>query len=139
MLPMTVLRRFDCVLAGTKERVVAEYQRSKGGKLQGDALDTKLNKASGQRFHNHSALDFAKLKGDPDNINKHLVSYIKGFSANVQRTDRHMTQWKRDSTHVVTSLSNRTISSSAFFRSASISARDGDGVNTWKCRLKLIS
>lgn len=85
MLPMTVLRRFDCVLAGTKEKVVTEYQRSKGGKLQGDALDTKLNRAAGQRFHNHSPLDFAKLKGDSDNINKHLVSYIKGFSANVQR------------------------------------------------------
>jgi type I restriction enzyme M protein len=25
------------------------------------------------------------LKGDPDNINKHLVSYVKGFSTNVQR------------------------------------------------------
>ena len=85
MLPMTVLRRFDCVLAPTKNKVVAEYERSKGGKLTGDALDTKLNKAAGQRFHNHSPLDFAKLKGDPDNINKHLVSYIKGFSANVQR------------------------------------------------------
>ena len=85
MLPMTVLRRFDCVLAPTKAKVVAEYGRSKGGKLAGDALDTKLNKAAGQRFHNHSALDFEKLKGDPDNINKHLVSYIKGFSTNVQR------------------------------------------------------
>jgi type I restriction enzyme M protein len=85
MLPMTVLRRFDCVLAQTKDKVVAEYERSKGGKLAGDALDTKLNKVAGERFHNHSPLDFAKLKGDPDNINKHLVSYIKGFSANVQR------------------------------------------------------
>jgi type I restriction enzyme M protein len=85
MLPMTVLRRFDCVLAPTKNKVVAEYERSKGGKLAGDALDTKLNKAASQRFHNHSPLDFEKLKGDPDNINKHLVSYIKGFSANVQR------------------------------------------------------
>src|SRR3972149_5017274 len=80
MLPMTVLRRFDCVLAPTKAKVVAEYERSKGGKLSGDALDTKLNKAADQRFHNHSPLDFAKLKGDPDNISKHLVSYIKGFS-----------------------------------------------------------
>jgi type I restriction enzyme M protein len=85
MLPMTVLRRFDCVLAPTKNKVIAEHERSKGGKLTGDALDTKLNKVAGQRFHNHSSLDFAKLKGDPDNINKHLVSYIKGFSANVQR------------------------------------------------------
>lgn len=85
MLPMTVLRRFDCVLRHTKPKVVAEYQRVRGGKLSGDALDTKLNKIADQRFHNHSPLDFEKLKGDPDNINKHLVSYIKGFSTNVQR------------------------------------------------------
>ncbi|MBN1961255.1 MAG: SAM-dependent DNA methyltransferase [Deltaproteobacteria bacterium] len=85
MLPMTVLRRFDCVLAPTKAKVIKDFERSKGSKLIGDALDTKLNKAAGQRFHNHSPLDFAKLKGDPDNINKHLVSYIQGFSANVQR------------------------------------------------------
>jgi type I restriction enzyme M protein len=85
MLPMTVLRRFDCVLAPTKGKVVAEYERSKGGKLAGDALDTKLNKVAGQRFHNHSPLDFAKLKGDPDNIHAHLRHCIKGFSANVQR------------------------------------------------------
>lgn len=85
MLPMTVLRRFDCVLAPTKSKVLAELSRCKGSKLTGDALDTKLNKAAGQRFHNHSPLDFGKLKGDPDNINKHLVSYIKGFSNNVQR------------------------------------------------------
>ena len=84
MLPMTVLRRFDCVLAPTKAKVLAEHERRKGGKLEGDALDTMLNKAAGQRFHNHSPLDFEKLKGDPDNIEKHLVSYIKGFSANVR-------------------------------------------------------
>jgi type I restriction enzyme M protein len=85
MLPLTVLRRFDCVLEPTKAKVVAEYERAQGGKLSGDALDTRLNKVAGQRFHNHSKFDFAKLKGDPDNINRHLVSYIKGFSANVQR------------------------------------------------------
>ncbi len=85
MLPMTVLRRFDCVLAETKARVVSAHEKHKGGKLAGDALDTTLNKVAGQRFHNHSPLDFEKLKGDPDNINKHLVSYLKGFSANVRR------------------------------------------------------
>lgn len=84
MLPMTVLRRFDCVLAPTKARVLAEYERSKE-KFTGEALDARLNKAAGQRFHNHSPLDFEKLKGDPDHIAQHLVSYIKGFSANVRR------------------------------------------------------
>jgi len=88
MLPMTVLRRFDCVLAGTKEKVLATFQKNKAkpdSKLTGDALDRVLDKAAGQRFHNHSPLDFAKLKGDPDHIDKHLVSYINGFSANVRR------------------------------------------------------
>ncbi len=84
MLPMTVLRRFDCVLAPTKTQVLAEHARRQGGRLNDDALDTLLDRAAGQRFHNHSPLDFEKLKGDPDNIDKHLVSYIKGFSANVR-------------------------------------------------------
>lgn len=84
MLPMTVLRRFDCVLAPTKTKVLTEYEKRKGGRLSDDALDRLLNKASGQRFHNHSPLNFETLKGDPDNIEKHLVSYIKGFSANVR-------------------------------------------------------
>ena len=84
MLPMTVLRRFDCVLAPSKQKVLAEYEKRKG-KLTGEALDTVLDKAAGQRFHNHSPLTFEKLKGDPDNIEKHLVSYIKGFSSSVRR------------------------------------------------------
>ncbi|MEN6427287.1 MAG: class I SAM-dependent DNA methyltransferase [Phycisphaerales bacterium] len=85
MLPMTVLRRFDCVLAPTKAKVLAAYERKKGGKLEGEALDRTLNEVAGQRFHNHSPLDFEKLKGDPDHIAEHLVSYIQGFSTNVRR------------------------------------------------------
>ena len=84
MLPMTVLRRFDCVLAPTKPKVLLEYEKRQGGRLNNDALDRILNNAAGQRFHNHSPLDFERLKGDPDNIEKHLVSYIQGFAANVR-------------------------------------------------------
>ena len=84
MLPMTVLRRFDCVLAPTKARVLAEHARRKGGKVEGTALDLRLNRTAGQRFHNRSPLDFQKLTGDPDNIERHLVSYINGFSGNVR-------------------------------------------------------
>ena len=84
MLPMTVLRRFDCVLAPTKKKVLTEYERRKDSKFTADALDKVLNKASGERFHNHSSLTFEKLKGDPDHIEKHLVNYIEGFSRNVR-------------------------------------------------------
>ncbi|MEB3149815.1 MAG: class I SAM-dependent DNA methyltransferase [Sphaerospermopsis sp.] len=82
MLPMTVLRRFDCVLASTKPQVLAEYDKRKDT-LTGDALDARLNAVAKQRFHNRSELDFQQLKGDPDNIDQHLISYIKGFSKNV--------------------------------------------------------
>ena len=85
MLPLTVLRRFDSVLAPTKAKVLAEYDKRKDTKLNDDAIDRFLNRAAGQRFHNHSPLDFQRLKGDPDHIEKHLVGYIKGFSANVRR------------------------------------------------------
>jgi type I restriction enzyme M protein len=83
MLPMTVLRRFDCVLEPTKAAVLRKLDQVKA-KYKDEALDKVLNKAAGQRFHNHSPLTFEKLKGDPDNIEKHLVSYIKGFSSNVR-------------------------------------------------------
>lgn len=87
MLPMTVLRRFDCVLAPTKQQVLAEAAKWEE-KFKGNdaALDPILNKAAGKgfRFHNRSPLDFEKLKGDPDNIDKHLISYIESFSKNVR-------------------------------------------------------
>lgn len=84
MLPMTVLRRFDCVLEGKKDSVLEKYGKLKG-KFDGEALDTMLNKAAGQKFHNHSKLTFEKMRGAPDNIAKDLVSYIKGFSTNVRK------------------------------------------------------
>ena len=84
MLPLTVLRRFDCVLAPTKPAVVKRYEQVRD-RYKGEALDRVLDKVAGQRFHNHSPLDFAKLKGDPDHVEKHLLSYIQGFSANVRR------------------------------------------------------
>ena len=84
MLPMTVLRRFDCVLASRKPMVLAEYERLKARGIEGQALDGRLNRVAGQRFHNHSDLDFEKLKSDPDNVDEHLISYIQGFSINVR-------------------------------------------------------
>lgn len=85
MLPMTVLRRFDCVLAPTKPQVLAKYDSVRNNpNFQGEALDKLLNSASGQRFHNRSPLDFEKLKGDPNNIDQHLIDYIKGFSKNIR-------------------------------------------------------
>jgi type I restriction enzyme M protein len=84
MLPLVVLRRFDCVLENTKAAVLQAHEKYKD-KLKGDALDSILNKVSGQRFHNHSPLTFDRLTGDSVHIDQHLVSYINGFSENVRK------------------------------------------------------
>ena len=87
MLPMTVLRRFDCVLEPTKEAVIKRWHVLKDGKVSN--LDRLLNQVAGGGkdlgFHNHSELDFQRLKGDPDNIGRHLTDYIAGFSDNVRK------------------------------------------------------
>ncbi len=87
MLPMTILRRFDCLLEPTKEAVLNRWRTLKDGKVRN--IDPILNKVAGGGadlgFHNHSELDFKRLKGDPDNIGRHLADYIAGFSENVRR------------------------------------------------------
>jgi type I restriction enzyme M protein len=89
MLPLTVLRRFDAVLAPTKETVLKRHdQLSAKGIANIDAILNNLAKddeGNALGFHNHSHLDFQKLKGDPDNIGRHLVDYINGFSENVRK------------------------------------------------------
>lgn len=89
MLPLTVLRRFDAVLANSKEAVLKRHDELKTKKIVDvDAILNNLAKDEDGRslgFHNHSQLDFQKLKGDPDNIGRHLQDYINGFSENIRK------------------------------------------------------
>jgi type I restriction enzyme M protein len=82
VLPMAVLRRFDCVLAPTKEQVLTKYEALKNSSLQN--IDLILNRVSGQEFSNTSKYDFEKLLADPDNIANNLRNYINGFSKNAR-------------------------------------------------------
>lgn len=88
MLPLTVLRRFDAVLAPTKAKVLKRHEELKAKKIPNiDAVLNNLAKDEDGKalgFHNHSQLDFQKLKGDPDHIGRHLEDYINGFSENVR-------------------------------------------------------
>lgn len=88
MLPLTVLRRFDAVLAPTKAAVLQKHvELSAKGIANTDAVLNNLAKnedGTPLGFHNHSQLDFHKLKGDPDNIGRHLADYIAGFSENIR-------------------------------------------------------
>lgn len=81
ILPFTVLRRLDCVLAPSKNAVLKKFEEFKA-KL--DDLSGILKKASGYNFYNTSKYDFEKLLDDPNNIKLNLIDYINGFSPNVR-------------------------------------------------------
>ncbi|MFI9653284.1 class I SAM-dependent DNA methyltransferase [Guyparkeria sp. GHLCS8-2] len=89
MLPMTVLRRLDCVLAPTKEQMLEEYEKLKARGHKDNALHRALaTKASKDRRHplyNISPYTFEKLLADPENIASNLTSYIHGFSKTARK------------------------------------------------------
>jgi type I restriction enzyme M protein len=82
ILPLTVLRRLDCVLAPTKEKVLETQAKLSKTDLQN--LDAQLRRASGFAFYNTSRYDFDKLLADPPNLAENLRNYIAGFSENMR-------------------------------------------------------
>ena len=80
ILPLTVIRRFDCILADTKDAVLAKYETVKNLPMR----DVLLRKASGKAFYNTSKFTFERLLDDPDNIEANFRDYLNGFSENVQ-------------------------------------------------------
>ena len=82
ILPLTVLRRLDCVLAPTKEKVLRRKEELRGKGLQD--LDAQLRRASGFAFYNTSRYDFDKLRADAPQLAANLRNYIAGFSPNMR-------------------------------------------------------
>lgn len=81
VLPFTLMRRLDCMLEPTKDRVVEEYEKRKD---QGLAYDSFLMDLSGRKFYNTSPWNFRKLLGDPNNIRRNLNNYVEGFSDQIR-------------------------------------------------------
>ncbi|WP_174615171.1 type I restriction-modification system subunit M [Virgibacillus ihumii] len=82
ILPMAVLRRFDAVLADTKEAVLKENEKYQS--LPESTRDEILNRTAKQGFNNTSLFDLKKLLTDPDNIADNLRDYIQGFSSSAR-------------------------------------------------------
>lgn len=80
ILPLTVIRRFDCILADTKDAVLERYEAVKNLPLR----DVLLRAASGKAFYNTSKYTFERLLDDPDNIEANFRDYLNGFSENVR-------------------------------------------------------
>lgn len=77
IIPMCVIRRFECVLEETKPQVLARAEKF-------GHLEEVLNKTAGYNFHNKSQYDLNKLLNDPDDIASNFKAYIQGFSKEIR-------------------------------------------------------
>ena len=84
ILPMTILRRLDCILEPTRDEV-----RELAGKEPNPvSLERKIRQRYGLHFHNLSNFSLGNLTQDPDNLRSNLIDYISRFSANVDVFER---------------------------------------------------
>lgn len=83
VLPFTVLRRLDAVMAPTREAV---WKRD-ASLPEVQNKDTLLKKASELPFYNTSKQDFSTITSDSSlvQVRKNLQDYVNGFSYNVQQ------------------------------------------------------
>ena len=77
IIPMTIIRRFECALAPTKAAVVAKFKENPNFPAKA------MQRISGFQFYNTSEFDLAELVNDADHIAANFKSYLQGFSANV--------------------------------------------------------
>ncbi len=78
IIPMVIIRRLECALEDTKEKVLARFD------IDPDLPTQVFCRTSGYDFYNTSKYDLAELVNEPDHIAGNFREYIKGFSANVQ-------------------------------------------------------
>lgn len=78
IIPMTIIRRFECALEKTKSKVLDMV------KANPNIPDKVLYKASGYSFYNKSRLSLSKLLDDSANIAENFSAYLQGFSQNVK-------------------------------------------------------
>lgn len=81
MIPLTVLRRLDCVLEANREAVLAEHARLQAKQLDPVAIEKAIKHKFDLNFFNTSRFTFANLLGAPNDLGPNLVAFIKGFSS----------------------------------------------------------
>lgn len=87
ILPFTLLRRLECVLAPTKDAVLKQYEQTKTMNLPEEGMEKLLLRAAGLSFFNTSAMDLSKL-GQTD-IKSNLGNYIQSFSKDAREIFEH--------------------------------------------------
>lgn len=78
VLPFTILRRLDALMASRRD-----LMRSTATLHSGGVLDAQMRRATGLSFYNTSQYDFTRLLEDPDQLRENLIEYVMSFSSNI--------------------------------------------------------
>ncbi len=78
IIPMVIIRRFECALAPTKQKVVDTYKANQNYPAKA------MYRISGFKFYNTSEFDLAELVNDADHLAANFKAYLQSFSPNVQ-------------------------------------------------------
>ena len=86
IIPMAIIRRFDCILADKNtviEKMLATASKVKGMTL--DKLEEMVKRQCGVPFFNAKCVSLEQLVGDSDNLNSNFLEFIKAYSPSVQK------------------------------------------------------
>lgn len=81
MIPLTVLRRLDCVLEEKRDEVRELYDKLSATGQSADSIERTINHKLGLKFHNVSKFSFDNLLDDDTHLATNLRAYIAGFSS----------------------------------------------------------
>ena len=81
ILPFTVLRRLDCVLSGTKAKVLAEVGKKQAAGINPEPFLLRTTRVG---FYNTCPMDLRAVVGDQDHVKQNLYAYLDGFSASAR-------------------------------------------------------
>lgn len=83
ILPFTVLRRLECLLADTKPELIGVVKTLVDDDTPIRFIDAEVKRRFGLSFYNTSPLSMATIAATDDNVAKSVLAYVGKFSSNI--------------------------------------------------------
>ena len=84
ILPLTVLRRLECILAPTKDQVLELVSSLHADGVSEAYMDWEVQSQFGLSFYNSSRLDLTRIAETDDHVYDSLMDYVGAFSQSVR-------------------------------------------------------
>jgi type I restriction enzyme M protein len=84
IIPMAIIRRFDCILADKNEGICKLLESLSKIKVDESEIEKAVNKQFGVPFYNKKCITLEQLVGDSDNIDSNFLEFIGAYSPSIQ-------------------------------------------------------